>query len=140
MGAEAVVSYLPPDHAALRFVRKQSMQLASKMRFIAAQFSALLSDDLWRINASHANEMARRLAEGVAGVEGVTVAYPVEANGVFAVIPPEVTAALQTHYPFYIWDEAASVVRLMASFDTTEDDVDGFIAALIALMDKASAS
>ncbi len=140
MAAEAVVSYLPPEHAALRYIRKQSMQLASKMRFIAAQFSALLSDDLWRVNATHANEMARRLAGGIAAVEGVTVAYPVEANGVFAVIPPGVTAALQTHYPFYIWDESASIVRLMASFDTTENDVDGFIAALMALMDTPSAS
>ena len=103
------------------------MQLASKMRFIAAQFSALLSDDLWRLNASHANQMARRLANGLADVEGVRLAYPVEANGVFAVIPPEVAAALQTHYPFYVWDESASIVRLMASFDTSEDDVDGFI-------------
>ncbi len=133
MAAEAVVSYLPPEDAALRFIRKQSMQLASKMRFIAAQFCALLSDELWRVNATHANGMARRLAEGVSRVKGVTVAYPVEANGVFAVIPPEVSADLQSRYPYYVWDESASVVRLMASFDTSEEDVDGFVAALTAL-------
>ena len=106
MGAEAVVSFRPGETSGLRYVRKQSMQLASKMRFIAAQFSCLLTDELWYRNASHANAMARRLAEGVSRVEGVTLAYPVEANGVFAVLPPAVTEALQAEYPFYVWDEA----------------------------------
>ncbi|HEY4947378.1 MAG TPA: beta-eliminating lyase-related protein, partial [Acidimicrobiales bacterium] len=124
MGAEAVVSFLPADGSPLRYIRKQSMQLASKMRFVSAQFVALLSDGLWRSNAAHANAMARRLADGVADVPGVTVAYPVEANGVFAVLPPAATAALQRHHPFYVWDEGTGMVRWMASFDTTEQDVD----------------
>jgi threonine aldolase len=127
MGAEAVVSFLPTGTAGLRYIRKQSMQLASKMRFIAAQFAALLSDDLWLRNATHANAMARRLADGVAQVEGVVVAYPVEANGVFAKLPPAVTKALQAEYPFYVWDESTGVVRWMASFDTTAQDVDAFV-------------
>jgi threonine aldolase len=131
MGAESVVTFLPPDEVEpLRFIRKQSMQLASKMRFIAAQFEALLTDDLWRANATHANRMAQRLASGLLAVDGVTLAYPVEANGVFLSLPAEVTTALQQHFPFYVWDERTGVVRLMASFDTTEEDVDGFIAAL----------
>ena len=103
------------------------MQLASKMRFIAAQFSALLTDELWRRNAAHANAMARRLAEGVSRVESVALTYPVEANGVFAELPPAVTEALQAEYPFYVWDEDTGVVRWMASFDTTEEDVDAFV-------------
>jgi threonine aldolase len=134
MGAEAVVSFRSDEESSLRYIRKQSMQLASKMRFVSAQFAALLSDDLWRTNAAHANAMARRLADGVAVIDGVEVAYPVEANAVFASIPPDVTEALQERYPFYVWDDAAHVVRWMASFDTTEQDVDDFVAAVDKLM------
>jgi threonine aldolase len=140
MGAEAVVSFLPAKGSPLRYIRKQSMQLASKMRFVAAQFTALLSDDLWRANAGHANLMARRLADGVAAVPGVTVAHPVEANAVFAVLPHAVTEALQRQQPFYVWDEATGVVRWMASFDTTEEDVDGLVAALAELMGERSSA
>ena len=113
MGAEAVVSFLPPDASGLRFIRKQSMQLASKMRFIAAQFVALLTDDLWLRNALQANAMASRLADGVTKVDGVTLVYPVEANGVFAELPSAATEALQAEYPFYVWDGATGVVRWM---------------------------
>ena len=128
MGAEAVVSFRPENQESLRYIRKQSMQLASKMRFVSAQFSALLSNDLWRTNALHANRMATRLAEGISGVAGVTLAYPVEANGVFAALPAAVTEAVQQHTPFYVWDEATGVVRWMCSFDTTADDVDALVA------------
>jgi threonine aldolase len=110
------------------------MQLASKMRFVSAQFVALLSGDLWRTNAEQANRMARRLADGVAGVEGVEVVHPVEANAVFAAIPPGVARALRQEYPFYVWDEATHVVRWMASFDTTEADVDDFVIRVAAAM------
>ncbi len=135
MGGEAVVSFLPEDLSALRYIRKQSMQLASKMRFISAQFTALLSDDLWKRNASHANEMARRLGEGVSAIAGVGLAYPVEANGVFVTLPPEVTEALQKRHPFYVWDEATGVVRWMASFDTSADDVDALVESVREAMD-----
>jgi threonine aldolase len=137
MGAEAVVSFRPADESSLRYIRKQSMQLASKMRFVSAQFTALLSGDLWRTNAEHANRMAMRLAQGVAHLEGLTVAYPVEANAVFARIPPDVTQALQQQYPFYVWDEATDVVRWMTSFDTTEQDVDEFVALVAKLTDAS---
>jgi threonine aldolase len=140
MGAEAVISFQPAEESSLRYIRKQSMQLASKMRFVSAQFAALLSDDLWRSNAAHANRMATRLADGVARIEGVRVAYPVEANAVFAAIPPDVTEALQPRYPFYVWDETAHVVRWMASFDTTERDVDDFIGAVAELMGSRQVS
>jgi threonine aldolase len=134
MGAEAVVSFLPREASGLRFIRKQSMQLASKMRFIAAQFTALLADDLWRRNAEHANAMARRLADEVSRVEGVTVAFPVEANAVFATLPPAVTRALQEQFPFYESDVADGLVRWMASFDTTEEDVDAFVELVAEVM------
>jgi threonine aldolase len=135
LAAEAVVSFLPPDQSPLRYIRKQSMQLASKMRFVSAQFCALLAGDLWRANADHANLMARRLADGVATVPGVAVAYPVEANGVFAVLPLDVAEALKVEHPFYTWDEATGVMRWMTSFDTTAEDVDAFVHSLTKLMD-----
>jgi threonine aldolase len=138
MGAEAVVSFGRSVDSPLRYIRKQSMQLASKMRYIAAQFTALLTDDLWLHNAARANAMARRLADGVARVPGVSLVYPVEANAVFAVLPSQVTADLQRRHPFYVWDASASVVRLMTSFDTTDEDVDEFIAALGEIMADGS--
>ena len=126
MGAEAVVSYLPADTVGLRYIRKQSMQLASKMRFISAQFDALLSNDLWRRNGRSANRMARLLEEKVSRIPEVKIVHPVEANGVFAQIPPPAVARLQERYFFYVWDEEESVVRWMCSFDTTEEDVKQF--------------
>jgi len=128
---EAVV--FPRPHPAVElmpFVRKSGMQLASKMRFVAAQFAALLHDGLWLENAAHANRMARRLADRVAAIPGVRIAYPVEANGVFAVLPPQAIAPLQAARRFYVWDQDASIVRWMCSFDTTEDDVDTFADAV----------
>jgi threonine aldolase len=130
LAAEAVVTFRTDATTSLRFLRKQSMQLSSKMRFVAAQFVALLTDDLWLRNASHANAVAARLAEGISALDGVSIAYPVEANGVFATLPPAVVEALQAEWPFYVWDEDTRVVRLMCSFDTTEADVDEFVARL----------
>ncbi|MGA4843482.1 threonine aldolase family protein [Streptomyces sp. G45] len=114
----------------MKHLRKLSMQLASKMRFVSVQFEALLTKDLWLRNARHANEMAQRLAEGVRAVGGVEILYPVQANAVFARLPHDVSERLQKRFRFYFWDEAAGDVRWMCSFDTTEDDVDAFVAAL----------
>jgi threonine aldolase len=100
------------------------------MRFVAAQFSALLEDQLWLRNAEHANAMARRLAEGVTGVPGVRLHQPVESNGVFAALDPALIEPLQREWSFSVWDEREHVVRWMAAFDTTEDEVDAFIAAI----------
>lgn len=108
------------------FLRKQSMQLASKMRFIAAQFEALLSGDLWLRTATHANAMARRLAAAVATVEGVEITQRVQANAVFALLPPVAAAALQERWRFYVWDENTGEVRWMCSWDTTAEDVEAF--------------
>jgi threonine aldolase len=133
MGGDAVVVLRTEYAWALPYIRKQSLQLASKMRFISAQFVALLTDDLWRKNAEAANAMARRLADGVSKVPGVTVSHPVQSNGVFATLPSEVTEKLQLDYPFHLWNETTGQARWMASFDTTEEDVDGFVKRLAEL-------
>lgn len=133
MAAEAVVSFLPSADDDLKYIRKQSMQLSSKMRFVAAQFIALLSNDLWKRNANHANAMAQRLGRGAAQVTGVDIVQPVEANGVFASLPRDVIELVQREFPFYVWEDGKgprSVVRWMASFDTTHEDVDAFIRCL----------
>jgi threonine aldolase len=137
---EAIV--FPKYHPAvenLPFTRKQGMQLASKMRFVAAQFEALLRDDLWRRSARQANAMARRLADRLRAIDGVRIAYPVEANGVFAAIPAQFVAPLQDERRFYVWDEEASIVRWMAAFDTTEADVDQFAAAIARITSSSAA-
>ena len=131
LAGEAVVLLRPGDAVdAIPYLRKQSMQLASKMRFLAAQFDALLADELWRRAAGHANAMAARLAEGVAALPGVTVTQPVQANAVFAILPPGVAESLRERFFFYTWDEATGEVRWMCAWDTTEEDVDAFIAAV----------
>jgi threonine aldolase len=130
LGAEAVVFLNPELAEGFAYVRKQSLQLASKMRFLAAQLGALLTDDLWLRNARHANAMARRLADAVTGVPGLTVTRPVQANVVFAVLPAAVAAELRRHFAFYVWDERRDEVRWMCAWDTTEEDVDTFAGAI----------
>lgn len=127
---ECVVVLNPERVRAMKHLRKLSMQLASKMRFVSVQFEALLAGDLWLRSAGHANAMARRLESAVRAVEGVTVVRPVQANAVFALLPREVSERLQKRYRFYFWDESTGEVRWMCSFDTTEEDVDSFAAAL----------
>ena len=134
LGGEAVVFFRPELARDARYVRKQQMQLASKMRFVSAQFLALLTDDLWHRNAQHANTMAARLFEAVSDVPGVAVTRPVQANAVFAILPAPVIPALQARFPFYVWDETTHEVRWMCSWDTTEDDVDEFAAAVRTLV------
>jgi threonine aldolase len=138
LGAEAVVLIDPRLAEGFEYVRKQSMQLASKMRFLAAQFEALLTDELWRRCASHANAMARMLAEEVGELDGVTITRAVQANSVFATIPQEVTCPLQERFPFYVWEARENEVRWMCSWDTTEDDVRGFAQALEEALEPAS--
>jgi threonine aldolase len=125
---EAVVFLNPALAQDAVFLRKQSAQLASKMRFIAAQFTALLHDDLWLRCARHANAMATRLAARVSEMPGVQVSQPVQANAVFARLPAEAIDELRSRTPFYVWDRATAEVRWMTAFDTTEDDVDRFAA------------
>jgi threonine aldolase len=130
LGAEAVVLIAPEVGEGFEYLRKQSLQLASKMRFLAAQLEALLTDELWLQCASQANAMAARLAQGVAGLPGLTITRPVQTNAVFAQIPRPALAELQRQYDFYVWDEDADEVRWMCSWDTIEADVDEFARAI----------
>jgi threonine aldolase len=134
MFGEAVIFLRPRLGEGFEFVRKQLGQLASKMRYVAVQFDALLRDDLWLRNARHANAMARRLADALAGLDRVEIVHPVEANAVFARLPRPAIDRLLSDWPyerpFYLWDEARDEVRWMCSWDTTEDDVDRFGAAI----------
>lgn len=134
MYGEAVLFFTPDLTASFKYFRKQSMQLASKMRYLSVQFDTLLTNDLWRKNALHANRMATLLAEKVQDIPGVTITGKVEANGVFACIPKEIIAPLQDAYFFYIWDEPRAEVRWMTSWDTTEEDIDGFVKTLKRLL------
>ena len=127
MGGEAIVFFNPKLAENFKFIRKQGMQLASKMRFIAVQFETLLSNDLWLKSARHANAMAKLLEAGIREISGLEIVYPVEANGVFVKVPRRAIARIQERYFFYVWNEETSVVRWMCSFDTTEQDVAEFV-------------
>ena len=132
MGVEAVIVMHAADTPNARYLRKQHGQLSSKMRFLGAQFDALLTDDLWLANAAHANAMAARLATGLAEIPGVEVVYPVQSDVVFARLDPNHIAELQRDWIFHVWDEGASVVRWMTAFDTHESDVDAFLSDIAA--------
>jgi threonine aldolase len=139
MGVEAIIVMRPADAVNAPYLRKQHMQLSSKMRFLAAQFSALLEDDLWLRNAGHANAMAARLAAGLTDLPGVSVVYPVEADAVFARLDKRHIAELQREWFFHVWNEDTSVVRWMTSFDTSEDDVDAFLSSVRRVTKSVSA-
>lgn len=129
---EAVVVLNPKVSEGLLFLRKLNMQLASKMRFVSAQLIALLSDDLYLRSAGHANEMASRLRGALeeASLPGIEFTQPTQANAVFAILPPGVADRLRASFRFYDWDPARREVRWMTAFDTTESDIDSFVAAV----------
>ena len=120
-----------------KYIRKQGMQLMSKMRFVGAQYEAYLTGDLCLKTARHANEMAKLLAQELCGVPNVRITQKVETNAVFAEIPKDCIAELQQEFFFYVWDEAASEVRWMTSFDTTEEDVKAFAQCIRAVVERA---
>lgn len=132
MMAEALVVLNPVLAESVPFIRKTSMQLASKMRFVSAQLLALLEGDLGMSNARHANAMALLLAESVRDIDGVTITREVQANAVFAILPADVTAQLQEQFHFYVWNHLTGEVRWMCAWDTTEDDVHTFARAIAA--------
>jgi threonine aldolase len=127
MGGEAVVFFNPQLAHDFKFLRKQGMQLNSKMRFVAVQFETILANNLWCKSASHANQMAKLLEAELRKICGLEIVYPVEANGVFVKIPHTGIAEIQKRYFFYVWNEEQSVVRWMCSFDTTEEDIREFV-------------
>ena len=132
LGAEAVVLLEPELAPEFRFLRMQTGQLASKSRFLAAQFIALFEDDLWRGLAEHANAMAARLAAAVGAA--VEITQPVQSNAVFARLPREAIAPLQAQWPFHVWHEPSNEVRWLCSWDTTPDELDAFAAAILAAL------
>ncbi len=123
---EAVIFFDESLVQKAKFLRKQNLQLASKMRFLSAQFIALLNNDYWLKNAQQANKMAKLLEAELMQISGIHITQKVEANSVFVVMPLDVHAAMQEHYAFYVWSEEKSEVRLMASFDTTQAEVKDF--------------
>jgi threonine aldolase len=136
MVGEAIVVLDPEASAGITYLRKLDMQLSSKMRFVSAQLIALLEGDLWLRNARHSNAMAQRLRAGVeagiadGSIRGVAFTQPTQANGVFATVPDGVADRLRESFRFYDWDAARNEVRWMCSFDTSESDIDAFIAAI----------
>jgi threonine aldolase len=130
MYGEAVVFFDTLLGKNFEFVRKQGMQLTSKMRYISAQFTAFLTENLWLQNAQHANEMAQLLAKELRRIPGLKITQKVEANMVYAVIPNHCITAMQKHYYFHRFNERTCEVRLMCSFTTKKEDVLGFAKAL----------
>jgi len=130
MYGEAVVFFDRSLAKDFKYTRKQGTHLPSKMRFISAQFSALLSNELWRKNAAHANSMAKLLAHELGKISLVEISQKVESNGVFARLPKKYIAALQKQSFFYVWNEQTSEVRFMTSFDTTQEDISAFVALI----------
>jgi threonine aldolase len=130
VGAEAVLVMAEDLLDSVPFQRKQLLQLASKMRFLAAQFAGLLEEQAWLRNAVQSNLMAQRLAAGLGELPGVSVVQAVQSNAVFADLDPSITGPLQRDWGFYIWNEQRNTVRLMTAFDTTAEDVDSFLASI----------
>jgi threonine aldolase len=128
IAGEAVVFFKRVLADDFEFRRMQGMQLASKMRFIAVQFTALLANGLWKRSAEHANKMAQLLASELAAIKGLALTQAVEANEVFVTLPPQIIQKLQERWPFHVWNEKASEARLITSFDTAESDVTDFAA------------
>ena len=126
MGAEAVVLFNSELSKKYPWIRKSSMQLASKHRYVSAQFIALLSNDLWKRNASHANEMAQLLRSKLENNPTIKITQKTQSNAVFAILKPEHTKQLQEKHNFYVWNDNTGEVRLMCSWDTTLEDVENF--------------
>ncbi len=127
MFGETVVFFGKEKARDFEYLRKQGMQLHSKMRYIAAQFDRYLTDDLWKKNAAHANRMAKKLADELSQFPQLTITQEVNANGVFCIMPPDLIPQLQKEYFFHIWDAETNEVRLMCSWDTTDEDIAGFV-------------
>lgn len=130
MGGECVVIFDPSTAMEARYARKQSCQLASKMRYIAAQFEAYLTDDLWLSCARHANEMAQRLAERLSAKPYIHFTQTVESNQLFLTMPLDISRELAQHFHFYYWDESIGEVRFVTSHDTTPEDIDLLLSKL----------
>ncbi len=130
MYGEAIVFFNRKLAENFKFIRKQGMHLASKMRYISAQFQYYLETGLWQKNAQHANNMAKLFAKKVANIPEISITQKVQANAIFATLPRDIIPELQEHTFFYVWNEETAEVRWMTSFDTTEEDVMDFVKIL----------
>ncbi|MGD0582175.1 MAG: low specificity L-threonine aldolase [Bacteroidales bacterium] len=130
MFGEAVCFLKPGLSENFKYIRKQGMQLASKMRFISAQYIAFFKNDLWKKCASHSNKMARLLYDKVKDIKEIKVTQEVQANGIFIILPDDVAEKVREQYFFYPWDETRSEYRWMTSWDTTEEDIEGLVELL----------
>jgi threonine aldolase len=127
MMGEAVLIFHPELAREIKYIRKQSMQLFSKMRFVGAQFTAYFENELWKQNAAHANKMAQLLVSEILTVPEIKITQKTEANGVFAIVPRHIIQPLQQKFFFYMWNEPNAEVRWMTSFDTTESEIKEFV-------------
>jgi len=130
MSGESICFLKPGLSDDFKYIRKQGMQLASKMRFISAQYIGYFRNDLWKKCASNSNAMARMLADKLKLIVEVKVTQEVQSNGVFVIMPADIAEKMRDHYFFYPWDEKRSEYRLMASWDTKEEDIEDFIILL----------
>jgi threonine aldolase len=130
MSGESVCFLKPGLSNDFKYIRKQGMQLASKMRFISAQYIGYFRNDLWKKCASNSNAMARMLADKLKLIPEVKITQEVQSNGVFVIMPADIAEKMRDHYFFYPWDEKRSEWRLMASWDTKEEDIEDFITLL----------
>ncbi|MEA1973750.1 MAG: low specificity L-threonine aldolase [Candidatus Cloacimonadota bacterium] len=130
MFGEAVVFFDKSLSQFTKFYRKQGMQLASKMRYISAQFSELLQNNLWEENAKKANNQAQKLLQALMSFHEIEIVYPVQTNGIFVKIPKDKIELICQESFFYVWDEENAIVRWMTSFDTTDEDIYNFIEIL----------
>lgn len=130
MLGESVIVFNDALKAEARYIRKQSAQLASKLRYLSCQFTAYLTDELWKKNATHANRMAVDLYNGLVGIPGVSFTQKMESNQLFLTMPRKMIDKLLESYYFYFWNEPANEIRLVTSFDTTEEDIQSFLTAV----------
>jgi len=135
MLGEAIIFFNPEMSKEFKYIRKQGMQLLSKMRFVSAQFLAYLEDNLWLNNAENANKMAKILEKGLLELKDCHIHYPVQANAIFLSLPRETAFKLQEEFFFYFWDQDPLEIRLMTSFMTTEQDIESFLSSLKRIME-----
>ena len=136
MCGESVIFFNKTYAQHFHYIRKQGMQLASKMRYLAVQFEAYFADELWRKNASHANAMAQLLASELQQIPKLTITQKIEGNAVFVVIPPPILKQIQKHYFFHVFNEALSEARLMCSFSMTKADIMQFVDTIKKISEK----
>ena len=136
MIGEAVLFFNPSLSAYTKYYRKQAAQLFSKMRFVGAQFVPYLRDEIWKINATHSNKMAKILETEVQKLKGIKITQAVQGNGIFALVPHALIPLLQQQFFFYVWNESRGEVRWMTSFDTTEDEIYNFANLLRKLLNE----